>query len=267
MRNQVLLAVACVASLAMTATAIPELKALDRYGRVIVAPSKVCGLGAPPLALDLPVGTLFSTDFDASDPAKVLTASSTNYWHVTAFAGQGVDAGHGGPNRLYYGVERPQGGSFNFGTTKGAVTFTQPIAIPATGETLITWSEKWEVEWGGFGLYDAMGVQLVASPLEAYASAGGPVSGPINTKTLCLSDPLDPVGQDTDPGTGIPSCSPNIFTPCVSPPAWGLRHEFVTDSYKGKTVHLRFNFDAMDSLYNDFLGWMVDDVNVITVGA
>lgn len=259
-----LLALLAVGLLVATATAIPELRPFDRYGQVILAPSKVCGVGAPPAAL--PAGALFRTDFDASSPGTVLTAGSTNYWHVTAFAGQGVDVGHGGPKRLYYGVERPQGGTFNFGRTYGAVTFTQPLAIPATGETVLTWSEKWEVEWGGFGIYDAMAVQLVASPTEAYSTAGGPASGPIHPKTLCLSSPLDPVGQDTDPGTGIPACSPDLVSPCVAQAAWFTRHEFVTDAYKGQTVYLRFNFDAMDSLYNDFLGWMIDDINVVAVG-
>lgn len=264
MRSQVLFAVAALGLLTMSAAAIPDLKALDRPSPVVLAPSKVCGLGAPPAAL--PLGSVFSTDFDSSSPASVLTVGSTNYWHVTSFSGQGLDAGHSGPKRLYYGVERPQGGTFNFGRTYGAITFAQPIAIPAAGETVITWNEKWEVEWGGFGIYDAMAVQLVPSPNYAYTQAGGPAGSAISTWTLCLSDPLDPVPQSTDPGTGIPACSPDIFTPCANPPTWIGRFEFVDDRYKGTTQYLRFNFDAMDSLYNDFLGWQVDDINVVTVG-
>lgn len=266
MRMQALLALFAVAVMASAAVAIPDLRTLDKYAPIVLAPSKVCGIGAVPAALPLPVASLFSTDFEAGAPPAVLTAGSTNYWHTTTFAGQGIDAGHSGAQRLYYGVERPQGGSFNFGRTYGAITFTQPLAIPATGETIITWSEKWEVEWGGFGIYDAMGVQLVSSPTAGYQTAGGPSGGPINPNTLCLSDALDPVPQSTDPGTGIPSCSPDLVSPCVSPPTWWVRHEFVDDAYKGRTVYLRFNFDAMDSLYNDFLGWMIDDVNVVTVG-
>lgn len=269
MRNQVLLAVAALGLLTMGASAIPDLKALDRFSPVVLAPSKICGLGAPPLALpELPMGTLFSTDF-STVPAFALTASSTNYWHVTNFAGQGIDQGHSGPGRLYYGVERPNGGTFNFGRTLGAITFTQPISIPANGETVITWTEKWETEWGGFGIYDAQGVQLANSPSESFLIPGmlNANSGPINPRTLCLSGPIDPLPQTADPGTGIPACSPSIASPCATPPMWMLRHEFVDDQYKGKTVYLRFAFDAMDSLYNDFMGWMVDDVNVITIGA
>lgn len=280
MRSQVLLAVAALGLLTMGATAIPDLGAhictsadppvcvsLDRFQPVVIAPSKICGLGAPPMALpELPVGTLFAADFDAASPGSINTVGSTNYWHVTTFAGQGIDQGHSGPGRLYYGVERPQGGSFNFGRTYGAVTFTQPLVIPTAGETIITWNEKWEVEWGGFGIYDAMGVQLVDSATTGFLQVGGSAGNPLGQRTLCLSDPIDPVPQSADPGTGIPSCSPDIFSPCATPPAWGLRHEFVDDQYKGRTVYLRFAFDAMDSLYNDFLGWMIDDVNVITIG-
>lgn len=261
MRIQALLALAAALAFLAPATAFPEVLP-SRYSPLIVVPGKVCGTGAPPIALGSVAGVGFSTDFDAGVPGYVLSTSSTNYWHVTGFAGQGVDVGHSGAKRLYYGVERPQGGSFNFGRTYGAITFTQPIAIPKTGETFITWLEKWEVEWGGFGLYDVMAVQLVTSPTASFVTGF-----PIPAQTICISDPVDPQTQGMDPGTGIPSCSPNIGSPCGHPPLWGPRYAAVPDKYEGQTLYLRFQFDAMDSLYNDFLGWMLDDVNVLTPGA
>jgi hypothetical protein len=261
------LALPLLLALVLPAAAIPDLSPLDQYGgrsltSPVVTPSKYCGVGNPPVDGGK---ALFGTDFETAPPA-VKTAGSTNFWHVTSFAGQGLEPGHSGAMRLYYGVERPQGGTFNFGRTFGAITFAQPIAIPATGETLITWNEKWEVEWGAFGVYDAMAVQLVDSPAQPYSSAGGPAGGPIHALSLCLSSPWDPVPQSADPGSGIPACSPNLAAPCASPPAWMPRHEFVDDHLKGRVKYLRLNFDAMDTLYNDFLGWMVDDVRVLQLG-
>ncbi len=45
-------------------------------------------------------------------------------------------------------------------------------------------------------------------------------------------------------------------------PVW-IYHNIDISQYVGQKVHIQFDFQTLDSLYNGFRGWFIDDVKVL----
>jgi hypothetical protein len=45
-------------------------------------------------------------------------------------------------------------------------------------------------------------------------------------------------------------------------PTWAQAGPISLSTWAGQSIYLRFRFDSVDSLYNDFLGWAVDNIQI-----
>lgn len=210
-----------------------------------------------------------------------------NLWHWSTFPGNNSamdHLGHGGPGRLYYGIENALGGTFNTDPVenRGEVR-SPPVAIPA-GPVAVSLNTKWHVEWDRPTIYDGMMLGYVLNGARTL---------------LCFFGPWK--GESVDPGIGYYANSPTgafLITGCKpyrnhqpicndeltegdlkgalgSNPAhfdlaphtnlWEPRFQLLPASLAGKTVQLTFYFQEGDALINDATGWMVDDVRVVKV--
>ena len=47
-----------------------------------------------------------------------------------------------------------------------------------------------------------------------------------------------------------------------STPAWGSSGNISLEAFAGQEIQLRFRFMTVDSSFNNFIGWLIDDVSV-----
>src|SRR5215467_1983247 len=145
-------------------------------------------------------------------------------WHLST--GRGAQSGHSPVTSFYFGRgEGPGGGgNYNVGNTAGTIT-SGPIALPNTPGLGLAFNYVLQTE--GNGSFDVASVQVSANggaTFTTIASSASPAQLPLSG-------------------------------------AW-RNASFSLAAFAGQTVLIRFSFDTVDSILNNFEGWYVDDVQV-----
>jgi immune inhibitor InhA-like protein len=145
-------------------------------------------------------------------------------WHLST--GRGTQSGHSPGASFYFGQgEGPGGGgNYNVGNTAGSIT-SGPIALPNRPGLALAFNYVLQTE--GNGSFDVASVQVSAN--------GGATFTTIASSTSPTSLPLSGVWRNAS---------------------------FSLAAFAGQTVLIRFNFDTVDGISNNFEGWYVDDVQV-----
>jgi hypothetical protein len=132
------------------------------------------------------------------------------------------------------------------GGTNSKGTLTSPlISLAGTSNPLrLTFKTFWEIESvnpnsSGF---DLMRVLISTDGGTTFDQVG---------KLNPLTDPVGGNPRDQKPYTN---------TGFNSPPLWIQQETFALPNVAGQNVILRFEFDTNDGLYNEFRGWMIDDI-------
>lgn len=157
-----------------------------------------------------------------------------------------------GLRAFWYGQK--QTGSFNGsdpGECEGASS-TGALTSPAIGlggvpdPVRLTFKTYWDIESvnpnaGGF---DLMTILMSVDDGATFERVG---------RLNPLSDPA-----------GISNRAPIPYssTGFNSPPLWVQQESIALPNAGGKTIILRFEFDTNDGLFNDFRGWMIDDIAI-----
>ena len=182
---------------------------------------------------------IFFADFEHGDGAMDVDNDTPDVpvdglWHTETH--RASDAGHSGPNSLYYGRKDPVEGDWEYDVGDSAGVFTtKRIELPDK-PILLTFNYFADVEASLF--FDKMYVQVYDPEIGAYAYV-------------------------LEKGAGLVANTE------------GNWHQAAVDlgAFRGKNVRLRFGFDSINALFNDHEGWYVDDIavwsarNAVTVEA
>ncbi len=149
-------------------------------------------------------------------------------WHLST--GRGVDAGHSADDSLYFGTGEDAGGNgtYDVGHAAGRVTSPEIDLTAATGATL-TYSHFLETEGAANIGFDVAAVRV--------SENGGAFTTIASNATSSLLE---------DPTSEFETIELNL------------------DAFVGSTIRIQFDFDTADDEFNDFEGWYVDDVAVVT---
>src|SRR5262249_17645288 len=145
-------------------------------------------------------------------------------WHLST--GRGSQSGHSPVSSFYFGQgEGPGGGgNYNVGNTAGTIT-SGPIALPNNPGVGLAFNYVLQTE--GNGTFDQASVQV--------SNNGGATFTTIASSTNPAQLPLSGVWRSAS---------------------------FSLAPFAGQTVLIRFSFDTLDSILNNFEGWYVDDVQL-----
>jgi len=145
-------------------------------------------------------------------------------WRLST--GRGMQSGHSPVTSFYFGQgEGPGGGgNYNVGNTAGTIT-SEPIALPNTPGLALAFNYVLQTE--GNGAFDVASVQVSANGGATFATIASSASA-----------------------AQLPRSG-----------AW-RNASFSLAAFAGQTVLIRFSFDTVDSIANNFEGWYVDDVQV-----
>lgn len=275
-----LLSLTLFAPLALTSPFVrsPVDPGADQFPWQALEPCKYGRLEGTPGA-----ATLFADDFEAGQGGwtKFSLVTRPNLWHWSTFPGNNSafdHLGHGGPGRMYYGIENAFGGTFNTDPfeNRGEIR-SPPVSIPAGAQVVaVNLNTKWHVEWDRPTIYDGMMFGYVNSagqstmlcyfgPWKGEAfepGIGYYVNSPTGALLITGCKPYvnhDPLCQDQDLG--------QLLTFDLAPYTnfWEPRFIQLPASLAGQTVQLTFFFREGDALINDGAGWMIDDVSVVKV--
>jgi hypothetical protein len=150
-------------------------------------------------------------------------------WHLST--GRGTQSGHSPVTSFYFGQgEGPGGGgNYNVGNTAGTIT-SGPIALPNSPGVGVAFNYVLQTE--GNGSFDVASVQVSnngGATFTTIASSASPAQLPLSG-------------------------------------AW-RNASFSLGAFAGQTVLIRFSFDTVDGILNNFEGWYVDDVQLAAPGA
>ncbi|MBO0857722.1 MAG: PxKF domain-containing protein [Chloracidobacterium sp.] len=150
-------------------------------------------------------------------------------WHLST--GRGAQSGHSPVTSFYFGQgEGPGGGgNYNVGSAAGSIT-SGPIALPNALGLGLTFNYVLQTE--GNGPFDVASVQVSnngGATFTTIASSASPAQLPLSG-------------------------------------AW-RNASFSLAAFAGQTVLVRFSFDTLDSIANEFEGWYVDDIQFTAPGA
>jgi hypothetical protein len=180
-----------------------------------------------------PLVPFFTADFESGAQGFTINNGPVaghvaGLWHLST--GRGTQAGHSATHSFYFGQgEGPGGGgNYNVGNTAGNIT-SAALALPAG--TSITLSFNYVLQTEGNGPFDVASVQV--------SSNGGATFTTVASSTSSAQLPLSSTWRAA---------------------------AFDLSAFAGQTVLLRFNFDTIDSIANNFEGWYVDDVQLATPG-
>lgn len=230
-----------------------------------------------------PGSAIFADDFEAGPGGwtKFSAVTRPNLWHWSTFAGNNSAMDglfHGGPGRMYYGIENAFGGTFNTDPVENRGEIRSvPITIPAgPGAVVVNLNTKWHVEWDRPTIYDAMEFGYVNAagqrtlvcyfgPWMGHAAEPGIgyyVNSPTGATVITGCKQYrnhDPLCQDQDVGDLL------VFDLAPQVNLWEARNILLPAALAGQTIQLLFYFQEGDALINDGSGWMVDDVEVVKV--
>ena len=147
----------------------------------------------------------------------------------------------------FIGADYPVQEALSGGTSLSANTgdlISPMIDLSNVNTAILSFNTWWEIEGVDTPNYDLMHVEI--------STDGGSTF-----QTLGNLNPLDDANTDSF----IPYSTSGVNQPGV----WG-RFYFDLSQFAGSTVNIRFRFDTVDSLYNGFRGWFIDDVQVNTEG-
>lgn len=239
-----------------------------------------CGIGDPGGSVVLAAGF----EAGAEGWTTVSTVGRPNLWHVTTFAGNGSanDAlFHGGPGRWYYGNENEHGGTYNTSRTRNQGDLRSPAFTVPSGTVAVALNTKWHVEWDRPAIIDSMqlGVVNAAGVRTMLCTFGNPWAGYSNTVmgygyyqnsptgnailTACeysLESPQNPCRLTQDWGDANTDFD---LAPVTT--MWEPRFVLLPASLAGQTIRVSFFFTTGDAIVDDAMGWMVDDVRVVTL--
>ncbi|HIK51512.1 MAG TPA: choice-of-anchor J domain-containing protein, partial [Oscillatoriales cyanobacterium M59_W2019_021] len=180
------------------------------------------------------LGEVFNADFSDTDGDPDLdgfTIDNTGgavagLWHLST--GRGNQPGHSADDSLYFGTGEgvDGGGNYDVGHTAGRVT--SPV-IDLTGIGSAELSFNYILASEGGNPWDSARVLI---------SQDGGVFEPIASN----------VSELVDPTTGWTNATVDL------------------SAYAGSNIEIRFDFDTIDSIGNNFEGWYVDDIVVTEVG-
>ncbi len=160
-----------------------------------------------------------------SDPGL----STTGFWHRTA-ACAAADPGHSQPMALYYGIDAQC--TFANGFTNSGTATLPPMSLADVGPPIVL-HLNYFLETEGLNPFDAATVEV--------SVGGGPYQIVAGNHPSAGSESL------SDPSSG--------WTPLVVD----------LSAHVGSTVRLRFGFNTLDSAFNSFAGFYVDDVEVFSL--
>src|SRR5215813_13217313 len=145
-------------------------------------------------------------------------------WHLST--GRGSQSGHSPVSSFYFGQGEGPGGGGNYdvGNTAGTIT-SGPIALPNNPGVGLAFNYVLQTE--GNGTFDQASVQV--------SNNGGATFTTIASSTNPAQLPLSGVWRSAS---------------------------FSLAPFAGQTVLIRFSFDTLDSILNNFEGWYVDDVQL-----
>ena len=177
---------------------------------------------------------LQSFDFESGQQGFVinngpLPGHVAGLWRLST--GRGTQSGHSPGASFYFGQgEGPGGGgNYNGGNRAGTIT-SEPIALPNIPGLALAFNYVLQTE--GNGSFDVASVQV--------SNNGGATFTTIASSATPASLPLSGVWRNAS---------------------------FSLGAFAGQTVLIRFNFDTVDNIQNNFEGWYVNDVQVTSPGA
>ena len=179
-------------------------------------------------------GVIFSENFDGGTGGFVIDngfGSGGGLWHRSSGRSADGDPNHTPPNSLYYGQnEGPLGGGdYDTGFTNGGAVFSPTVSLPIDGPIQLSFNHLLQTE--GDSAWDIA---------EVSVDAGSGFVTLLSTENHTLS-PL---------GTGG---------------GWETVEVDLTP-FAGNFVTLRWSFDTLDDILNDFEGWYIDDVLITGPG-
>ncbi len=150
-------------------------------------------------------------------------------WHLST--GRGAQSGHSPVNSFYFGQGEGAGGggNYNVGNTAGAIT-SGPIALPNNPGVGLAFNYVLQTE--GNGSFDVASVQV--------SNNGGATFTTIASSAFSAQLPLSSAWRNAS---------------------------FSLAAFAGQTVLIRFSFDTLDTILNNFEGWYVDDVQLTAPAA
>ena len=182
-------------------------------------------------------GRLLDEDFEGDPVAFQFTlddGGDTTLWHLTTR--RSGDSNHSATHSIYYGLDDT--GTYNLLDTDTGLpiqtfgTVTSSVVVDLSGYTTATLSFKYYLQTEGRpSSYDQVQVividmaDLSEHPVASNATGSGAVL--------------------TDPSSGWKSASVDL------------------SDFAGKTIKIRFAFDSVDDVENQYEGWYVDDVRIV----
>lgn len=177
------------------------------------------------------------------------TWSKSSIWHVTTFAGAGEDGDlddHSGQARLYFGSDAT--GTFDTGAAISGTATSIAAGLPPGDLMSLKFASKWAIEAVEPTSFDIMTVEVLDSASTQLAACT------LNSQISAFGGPSDAVCSDgISPG--------GTYCPSPAYPQWEWRGLGFTAPLDG-VVAVRFSFSTGDNLYNNFMGWMIDDVRI-----
>ncbi len=178
-----------------------------------------------------PSSTVFSENFDSGLGGFVIDntfGSGGGLWHLSTGRQLDGDPNHSPPNSLYYGQLE---GDFGGGTYD---TGTANGGVVTSPPISLPPSDALELTFNSL-----INVEPGFEVLEVIADGV--------TQSVLFS---------TSNGT-LPSDTSDTWKTYVAD----------LTSFAGSTIQLRFTFDTLDSIANDYEGWYIDDITIIHVGS
>ncbi|MDA1087757.1 MAG: M36 family metallopeptidase [Verrucomicrobia bacterium] len=176
-----------------------------------------------------PTTSIFAEDFESGPGGFVIDngfGSGNGMWHHTGGRSQDGLPGHSVTGAMYFGQNEDTSGNgdYNSGISVAGAVSTPPLIVPLLDSVSISFNTLLETEI--FAEWDRAIVDV--------SSGGTPVSV------------LDNFGG------GLPRDTDG---------KWASHTVDLTD-FAGETVVVRFTFDTIDDILNDFEGWYVDDIAI-----
>ena len=167
--------------------------------------------------------TLFSDSFESGLGGFTLNNTvASGLWHLSA--GRGTQSGHSATQSLYFGTGETAagGGTYNTGARTAGYATMPAVALPAAPAATVSFDYVLQTE--GNASYDKAQVQV-----------------------------------STDGGTTFATLA--SYNAVAESAVWKATTASLA-AYAGKTVVLRWSFDTVDGISNNYEGWYVDDVAV-----
>ncbi|MCA1813691.1 MAG: hypothetical protein LC624_07040 [Halobacteriales archaeon] len=261
------------------------------------APALALGPGVPPLITPdarnpcftgtVAGAAVYDEGFEAGAAGWTTrgTTGRPDLWHATTFAGNGSanDALlHGGPGRLYYGIENAQGGTYNTSRRPNEGDMRSPLLRAPAGPAAVLVNTKWHVEWDRPWLVDSMqlGYAVGDGARVAMCSMGNGFAGDTNYVIGYGYYQTSPFGQAAPTGCEYSLESPQnpcraardrlhediVFDLAPAIALWEPRWFPLPAEAQGRDVRVSLWFQTGDAIVDDAMGWMVDDVQVVALG-